>query len=95
VGKNFSYTKLKFAIMNAIRSFSRISTVFTGKKIPVQFQLKANHSSYESAYKESIENPTKFWAKAADNIRWFTVQYNNLISFDIRSALARYTPIQL
>ena len=27
---------------------------------------------YENAYRESIDNPEKFWAEAAENLHWYT-----------------------
>ena len=41
---------------------------------PPEFAAKAHCKSlaeYEALYKESIEEPEKFWARAAENLHWF------------------------
>ncbi len=41
---------------------------------PPQFSAKAHIKSldeYETLYKQSIEDPEKFWAAAAEDLHWF------------------------
>jgi acetyl-CoA synthetase len=41
---------------------------------PAEFSQKAQIKSlaeYEALYKESIEQPGKFWARAAEELHWF------------------------
>jgi acetyl-CoA synthetase len=41
---------------------------------PAEFSRKAqikNLSEYEALYKESVEQPDKFWARAAEELHWF------------------------
>jgi acetyl-CoA synthetase len=41
---------------------------------PAEFSQKAqikNLAEYEALYKESIEQPEKFWARAAEELHWF------------------------
>src|SRR5437879_11792408 len=41
---------------------------------PAEFSRKAQIKSlaeYEALYKESVEQPEKFWARAAEELHWF------------------------
>src|ERR1700678_3224299 len=41
---------------------------------PAEFSQKAQIKSlaeYEALYKESVEQPEKFWARAAEDLHWF------------------------
>jgi hypothetical protein len=41
---------------------------------PAEFSQKAQIRSlaeYEALYKESVEQPEKFWARAAEELHWF------------------------
>lgn len=52
-----------------------------------EFKKNANISlkDYKSLYKESIENPNKFWAREANRLTWFK-KWTKVLSHDFKNA---------
>ncbi|KON78548.1 PF11930 domain protein [Leptospira kirschneri serovar Mozdok] len=52
-----------------------------------EFKKNANINlkDYKSLYKESIENPNKFWAREANRLTWFK-KWTKVLSHDFKNA---------